>query len=82
MHVGQPAEITLDAYPGQTFAGHVASFEAGAGQAFALLPPDNANGNFVKTVQRVAVRVDFDAPPRVTPTLGPGLSANVEVKVR
>ncbi|HEX3992504.1 MAG TPA: efflux RND transporter periplasmic adaptor subunit, partial [Acetobacteraceae bacterium] len=62
MRVGQHADITLDAYPGQTFAGHVASFEAGAGQAFSLLPPDNANGNFVKTVQRVAVRINFDQP--------------------
>lgn len=82
MRAGQVATVTLDAYPGQTFPAHVESFEAGAGQAFALLPPDNASGNFVKSTQRVAVRIVFDQPPRALPTLGPGMSANGSVKVR
>jgi multidrug resistance efflux pump len=82
MRKGQPATITIDAYPGLTFPGKVDSFEAGAGQAFSPLPPDNATGNYVKTVQRVAMKIVFDTAPQVNPTLGPGMSANVEVKVR
>ncbi len=79
MRVGQPVDIEIDAYPGRTFHGHVASIQAGSGTAFSLLPPENATGNFVKVVQRVPVKIDFDKPPNVY--LGPGMSVVPYVKV-
>ena len=79
---GQPATIHVDACPGQDFAGHVASFSPGAGQAFSPLPAQNATGNWVKVVQRLPVRIAFDKPP-ASPVCGAaGLSANVTVDVR
>jgi len=64
MRPGQPVEITVDAYPGVQFAGHVDSIQRGTGARFSLLPPENATGNFVKVVQRVPVKIVFDTPPR------------------
>jgi membrane fusion protein, multidrug efflux system len=87
MKIGQPVEIKVDAYPDIKFHGHVDSVQRGAGQAFALLPPQNATGNYVKVVQRVPVRIEFDrngkdAPdPRKYP-IGPGMSVVPTVKVR
>ena len=85
MKVGQPVTIKVDAYPDVEFRGHVDSFQRGAGQAFALLPPQNATGNYVKVVQRVPVRIEFDVKngpdPRRYP-IGPGMSVNPTVKVR
>ena len=84
MRVGQPVDISVDAYPGVAFHGHVDSVQRGAGQAFALLPPQNATGNYVKVVQRVPVRIVFDAngpDPRQFP-IGPGMSVVPTVKVR
>ncbi len=85
MKIGQPVEIHVDAYPDVAFRGHVDSFQRGAGQAFALLPPQNATGNYVKVVQRVPVRIVFDArngpDPRRYP-IGPGMSVVPTVKVR
>jgi membrane fusion protein, multidrug efflux system len=80
MRVGQPVDIEIDAYPGRVFHGHVDSIQAGTGTAFSLLPPENATGNFVKVVQRVPVKIDFDKPPNVY--LGPGMSVVPYVKVR
>jgi membrane fusion protein (multidrug efflux system) len=80
MRPGQPVEIRIDAYPGRTFRGHVDSIQAGSGTAFSLLPAENATGNFVKVVQRVPVKIVFDAPPDVY--LGPGMSVLPTVKVR
>ena len=80
MHVGQPVTITIDAYPGKTFHGHVQSIQAGSGTAFSLLPPENATGNFVKIVQRVPVKIVFDHKPDVY--LGPGMSVVPSVKVQ
>ena len=80
MRVGQPVDIEIDAYPGRIFHGHVDSIQAGSGTAFSLLPPENATGNFVKVVQRVPVKIDFDKPPNVY--LGPGMSVVPYVKVR
>ena len=81
MRVGQPARIHIDAFPNTTFAGHVASFSPGAGQAFSPLPAQNATGNWVKVVQRLPVRIAFDQPP---PEMAgsAGLSAQVSVDVR
>ena len=85
MRVGQPVSISIDAYPNVEFKGRVDSFQRGAGQAFALLPPQNSTGNYVKVVQRVPVRIVFDTKnnpdPRKYP-IGPGMSAVPTVKVR
>ncbi len=82
MRPGQHADITVDAYPGVHFDGHVDSIERGAGQAFALLPPQNATGNYVKVVQRVPVRILFDKPDPRRWSIGPGMSVSPRVKVR
>ncbi len=77
---GQPVKIALDAYPGVKFEGTLASVSAGTGSRFALLPADNASGNFVKVVQRVPVRVAWSAPPELP--MRAGLSAEVTVYVK
>jgi membrane fusion protein (multidrug efflux system) len=83
MRPGQPATIKIDAYPGQRFDAHVDSIQPGAGAAFSLLPPENATGNYVKVVQRVPVKIVFDAlpDPRQFP-MGPGMSVVPKVRVR
>jgi membrane fusion protein, multidrug efflux system len=75
---GDVAEISIDAYPGQTFAAHVAEIAPASGAASALLPPDNATGNFTKVVQRVPVKIVFDTGID-TDALRPGLSVQVTV---
>lgn len=80
MRVGQPVTIKIDAYPDRTFHGHVAGIQQATGAEFALLPPQNATGNFIKIVQRVPVTIVFDEMPDV-PTLAPGLSVVPTVKV-
>ena len=82
MRPGQPADITVDAYPDKTFKGHVDSIQAGTGARFSLLPPENATGNYVKVVQRVPVKIVFDEPPDPQHMLAPGMSVEPEVKVR
>ncbi len=77
---GQPVTIELDAYPDQDLKGHVASIGAGTGSEFAILPAQNANGNWVKVTQRVPVRIAFDTKP--TRPLIAGLSANVSVALQ
>ena len=85
MRRGQPVEIKVDAFPNISFHGHVDSFQRGAGQAFALLPAQNATGNYVKVVQRVPVRIEFDrdrnAPDPARYPLGPGMSVVPTVRV-
>jgi membrane fusion protein (multidrug efflux system) len=61
MRAGQPAEIEVDALGGKKFRGHVDSIQMGSGAAFSLLPPENATGNYVKVVQRIPVKILFDA---------------------
>ncbi|CAN5367565.1 HlyD family secretion protein [soil metagenome] len=80
MKVGQTVKIKVDTYGDRTFVGHVDSLAACTGSRFALLPPDNASGNFTKVVQRVPVLVRFDAAPDVT--LRPGMSATVTVSTK
>jgi len=58
---GQPAEIEVDSFPGRVFRGHVKSVNETTGATQALLPPDNATGNFTKVVQRIPVRIELDA---------------------
>jgi membrane fusion protein, multidrug efflux system len=91
MKIGQPVAIRVDAFPDIQFQGRVDSVQRGAGQAFALLPPQNATGNYVKVVQRVPVRIEFVTgkdsdgkqipDPRQYP-IGPGMSVVPTVKVR
>jgi len=77
---GDPVEITVDAYPGREFKGHVDSIQSGSGTAFSLLPAENATGNYVKIVQRVPVKIVFDRPPDVL--LGPGMSVVPTVRTK
>src|ERR1700719_2494599 len=85
MRPGQTVEVKVDAY-GRTWKAHVTNTGAGAGSVFSLLPPENATGNYVKVVQRVPVRLDFDrsAGPdfNAEGLLKPGLSVEPEVRVR
>jgi membrane fusion protein (multidrug efflux system) len=82
MHPGQPATITVDAYPDHVFTGHVDSIQAGSGARFSLLPPENATGNYVKVVQRVPVKIVFDNATDPSHPLGPGMSVVPSIKVR
>jgi membrane fusion protein, multidrug efflux system len=81
MRVGQPVTIHVDAFPGLRLRGHVDSFQRGTGSRFALLPPENATGNFVKVVQRVPVKILIDEPPSDHPMLAPGMSVETRVSV-
>jgi len=80
MREGQPVIIRVDAFPDKEFKGHVHSISAGTGAQFALLPPDNASGNFVKVTQRVPVKIVFDEKPDAP--LAAGMNVIVEVKVK
>jgi membrane fusion protein, multidrug efflux system len=82
MRRGQHVDIQIDAYPDVKFSGHVDSIQRGAGQAFALLPPQNATGNYVKVVQRVPVRIEFDGAEWRRYAIGPGMSVVPRVTVR
>jgi membrane fusion protein (multidrug efflux system) len=78
---GQRVSIHIDACPQANARGHVVSIQRGAGQAFALLPPENATGNYIKVVQRVPVRIALDSLPAGC-VLGPGMSVEPTVRVR
>ena len=80
MRAGQTATVHVDACPDAQMTGHVDSIQRGSGQAFGLLPPENATGNFVKVVQRVPVKIVLDNAPKDCP-LGPGLSVEPKVRV-
>ena len=82
MRPGQPAEIKVDALPGTTLRGTVESISPGTGAQFALLPPQNATGNFTKVVQRVPVRIRVDAGEEARKVLVPGMSVEVTVDTR
>jgi membrane fusion protein (multidrug efflux system) len=83
MRIGQKATVTADIYGGSvTFHGHIEGLGAGSGSAFALLPPQNASGNWIKIVQRVPVRIALDPEDLKDHPLRVGLSVNVRVDVR
>ncbi len=82
MAVGQKAEITVDTFPGHTLHGHVLAFAPASGAEFALLPPDNATGNFTKVVQRIAVKIAIDDADGLTDRLVPGMSVEAKVNAR
>ena len=79
--VGDPAEVRVDIYPGQVVKGRVLEIAPASGSSFALLPPDNATGNFTKVTQRVPVKIALDDSD-LTSRLRPGLSAVVTVKTK
>ncbi|MFZ1973863.1 MAG: HlyD family secretion protein [Candidatus Acidiferrales bacterium] len=81
VRVGDPAEIRIDAYPGQVFQGKIVEIAPASGSQFALLPPDNATGNFTKVVQRIPVKIAFDDANTAT-ILRPGLSVIATVRTR
>jgi membrane fusion protein (multidrug efflux system) len=79
VRVGDPVDFTVDAYPGLTFHGKVESLSPATGARFALLPPDNATGNFTKVVQRVPVRIAVEQSGDPARPLRPGMSVNVTI---
>jgi membrane fusion protein (multidrug efflux system) len=79
MKVGDPAEIRIDAYPGKTVHGKVLEIAPASGSQFALLPPDNATGNYTKVVQRIPVKIALD-DATLAAQLRPGLSVVVTVR--
>ena len=78
---GQPVSISIDSFPGQTISGTVDSLAPGTGAQFALLPPENATGNFIKIVQRVPVKILLDPKNPLTAHLRPGLSVTATVDI-
>ena len=81
VRLGQPAVIQADIYPDHVYHGKVVGIRAGTGAAFSLLPPENATGNWIKIVQRVPVKIVFDAPPPPEYPLRVGLSLTVTINI-
>jgi membrane fusion protein (multidrug efflux system) len=81
MKIGDPAELRIDEYPGKILKGKVLEIAPASGSQFALLPPDNATGNFTKVVQRIPVKITLD-DESVAATLQPGLSVIATVRTR
>jgi len=79
--VGDVTEVRFDVYPGEVVRGKVLEIAPASGSQFALLPPDNATGNFTKVVQRIPVKIALD-DSELTGLLRPGLSAVVTVRTR
>jgi membrane fusion protein (multidrug efflux system) len=79
---GQPVAISIDMYPGRLFRGHIDSLSPASGQEFALLPPDNATGNFTKVVQRIPVKIVLDATQSRSDVLRPGMSVITTINTK
>ncbi|RDJ08756.1 HlyD family secretion protein [Rhizobium grahamii] len=82
VHAGQPVEIEVDTFPGRTYRGHVDSIAPASGQEFALLPPDNATGNFTKVVQRIPVKIVLDGNDTASGDLRPGMSVQPSINTK
>ena len=82
IHAGQTVRIKIDTYPGKVFDGRVDSIQAGTGERFSLLPPENATGNYVKVVQRIPVKIVFDNDPGRDYLLAPGMSVVPAVQLK
>ncbi len=82
MKEGQEVGVKLDGYPDLEIKGRLTSFSQATGSKFALLPPDNATGNFVKVTQRVPVKIEIIDPAKYKGVLRAGLSAEVEVNIK
>src|SRR5262250_1308188 len=81
MKVGDPAELRIDTYPGKVFSGRVIEIAPASGSQFALLPPDNATGNYTKVVQRIPVKISFDDANGAM-ALRPGLSVIATIRTK
>jgi len=79
IRVGQPATIRIDAYRDVVLHGRVDAYSPASGSQFALLPPENATGNFTKIVQRIPVKIVFDVPNPLEDLLRPGMSVVVTI---
>lgn len=79
---GQPVDVEVDMFPGRIFHGHVDSLAPASGQTFALLPPDNATGNFTKVVQRIPVKITLDPDSVRSGDLRPGMSAEPSIDIK
>jgi membrane fusion protein (multidrug efflux system) len=77
--VGQTVDLYVDSFPDHTFKGTVGSLSPGTGATFAILPPQNATGNFVKIVQRIPVRIYFDKNDPMVAKLKSGMSVYVSI---
>ena len=82
MAIGQRAEVTVDSFPGHKLRGHLSAFSPASGAEFALLPPDNATGNFTKVVQRIAVKILIDDADGLAERLKPGMSVEARIDAR
>jgi membrane fusion protein, multidrug efflux system len=82
VHEGQAVAIAVDMFPGEVVHGHVDSIAPASGQEFALLPPDNATGNFTKVVQRIPVRIALDTGSNASIELRPGMSVIPTIETR
>jgi membrane fusion protein (multidrug efflux system) len=82
VRLGDPARVTVDAFPDLSLSGHVESWSPGTGSTFALLPPDNATGNFTKVVQRVPVKIVLDPNPSLGTLVRPGMSVAATIDTR
>jgi membrane fusion protein (multidrug efflux system) len=82
MHQGQAATISVDAFGGRVLNAHVDSIASATGAKFSLLPPENATGNYVKVVQRIPVKLVFEAGQDAEHQLRPGMSTVVKVRVK
>ncbi len=82
MKPGQKVRVRVDAFPGQELLARVDSFSPASGASFALLPPDNATGNFTKIVQRVPVRISLDGKDGELDLLRPGLSVRASINTK
>jgi membrane fusion protein (multidrug efflux system) len=82
MRVGQPVDVHVDAYPEFAFVGHVGAFNPASQNEYAVLPPQNSSGNFVKVTQRVPVRIYVDGGGDPAHPLRPGMSVETYVRVR
>jgi membrane fusion protein, multidrug efflux system len=82
IRAGQPVDIVVDTYSNTTVKGHVDSIAPASGQEFALLPPDNATGNFTKIVQRVPVKITIDSHDPLRGDLRPGMSVTATVNTK
>ena len=78
MKFGQAVDFTIDSYPDVSWKGRVASIAPATGAEFSLLPPQNASGNWVKVVQRIPVRIEFE-PQEGLPKLRAGMTVTVEI---
>ena len=81
MKVGDPVRVAVDTYPGKALCGYVESIAPASGSEFALIPPDNATGNFTKIVRRFTVRLRFNASEANAALVRPGMSVETEVAV-